>query len=82
MRRKKAVKRHYNQNQRDLWFSLGKRRNALLREVLDILEELKIRKIEITEENIKSRLSHKPDNVDFWLVLRIALYELDLMNGD
>jgi hypothetical protein len=56
--------------------------HKLLVEILKILKELKTESVEITENNIKERLSDKIMNTHnpiFWIILRIAMYDLGYM---
>jgi hypothetical protein len=58
------------------------KKHKLLLEVLKILKNLKTEGIEIAENNIKERLGNKTNSIDnhtFWIILRIAMYELGYM---
>jgi TniQ len=59
------------------------KKHNLLVEILKILKQLKIEGIEITEKGIRARLGNKTENISsrkFWIILRIAMYELGYMN--
>ncbi|MGC2236187.1 MAG: hypothetical protein WA584_08500 [Pyrinomonadaceae bacterium] len=79
----KEKKRNYTIPRREYYFSIDKKNNKLLASMLKVLRHLKREGVNISEENIKSRLPKKitkTSNRNFWLILRIAIYELGYMN--
>jgi hypothetical protein len=74
--------RFYKEPNRDYYLSINKKNNELLTDTLKVLKQLRKERLSISEENIKSLLNDKINGTSkhhFWLVLRIAIYELGYM---